>query len=405
MNILIVTQYFWPESFLINSLSTELAQRGHQVTVLTGLPNYPVGKFYPGYGFLKGPWKEKYNGSVDIIRVPLVARGSHFFRLAINYVSFVFFGIFGSLFRIPKNIDVIFCFGVSPVTLCLPAIFYKYILRKPLVFWVQDLWPESISAVGAIQSQKLLNVVGKLVRFIYKRCDLILTQSEAFIPSILQWGADKKRVHYIPNWADPFKENSNQPEWISQLPKGFRVAFAGNIGKAQDVPTILAAAEILKKDSEIKWILAGDGSEKKWLDEEIIKRNLQENVYTVGKKNYDDMLPFFKNSDALLVTLTDQYIFSLTVPSKVQAYMSAGQPIIASLAGEGARIVKKANCGVSCSPQSAEKLAEAVVEMKNYSQEKRAQLGKNGYQFFLNNYKRDLVIDQIEIFFKNLIKN
>lgn len=396
MNILIVTQYFWPESFLINGLSTELVKRGHKVSVLTGLPNYPVGQFYEGYGLLKGPWSEKYNDQVDVIRVPLIARGSGFLRLAINYASFVIFGTLFSVFRRPKNVDVIFCFGVSPVSLCLPAVFLRFLLKKPLVFWVQDLWPESISAVGATQSKKILNGVGMLVKYIYKRCDLILTQSEAFIPSILEWGADKNRMHYVPNWADPFQENTNIPKWVNELPKGFKIGFAGNIGKAQDIPTILQAAEILKNNTDVKWILAGDGSEKKWLEDEILKRNLQNCVFAVGKKNYDEMLPFFKSADVLLVSLTNQSIFSLTVPSKIQAYMSAGRPIVASLNGEGARVVQEAQCGLSCAAESPDELATVIIKIKNMSKNELDQLGKNGFRYFQNNFERNLVVNKIE---------
>lgn len=398
MRILIVTQYFWPEAFVVNSLATELQSRGHQVTVFTALPNYPKGRFYDSYSFFTGPFSEKYH-DVNVVRVPILARGQNGVRLAINYLSFVISGILFS-FRKPKDIDVIFCFGLSPVILCLPAIFIKWLTRKPLVFWVQDLWPESVSAVGAKGAGLITAIIGPIVRFIYTRCDLILTQSKAFKTSILKYGGDENKISYVPNWADPFVEGA-ESEWIKNLPEGFKIGFAGNIGKAQDMKTLLQAAELLRSHKDIQWIVAGDGSEKQWLDLQIVERQLSQCIKTVGKKSYNDMLPFFKKCDALYVSLTDQHIFSLTIPSKVQAYMSSGKPLLCCLNGEGARVIDEAGCGLIANAEDAKKLAENILTLKNKTYEERQQMGQNGFQFFQRNFERSLVIDQIE----NLIKN
>ena len=398
MNILIVTQYFWPESFVINSLATELQNKGHTVTVLTGLPNYPKGEYYNKYGLFKGPWSEVYQG-VKVLRVPLLNRASGGLRLALNYVSFVISGTLLGAFRKPKNIDVIFCFGLSPVTLCLPAIFIKWLTSKKLVYWVQDLWPESVSAVGVTQSKVVISMLGKLVSFIYKNCDQILIQSKAFTKSIDQYNLKNIPLTYIPNWADPFP-NTEVPDWIKNLPNNFKIGFAGNIGKAQDMKTLIAAAEILK-DQNISWVIAGDGSDKIFLDQEIQKRNLQNQIITVGRKSYSEMLPFFQTCDAMLVTLTDEFIFSLTIPSKVQAYMSSGRPMIASVPGEGARIVLEANAGLSCQAENAKALAETVLKMKNLSSVDREKMGKNGEEYFKKYFERSVVIDQIEKILKH----
>jgi glycosyltransferase involved in cell wall biosynthesis len=404
MKILIVTQYFWPEQFIINSLGAELQKRGHEVSVLTGLPNYPEGQFAKGYSFFKGPFKEVYEG-IPIMRVPILARRKGFFNLALNYASFIFSAIVFSFFHRTKNIDLIFCFAPSPAVSCLPAVFLRWLTKKKLVFWVQDLWPESVQAVGAIRSERVTNVVGRIIQFIYKRCDLILVQSKAFIPSILKWGGSQKQIHFVPNWADPFSEKNEIPNWVSDLPEGFLIGFAGNIGQAQDMKTLIAAAEILRNDSDIKWIVAGDGSDKKWLDDEIQKRNLSKNVLTVGRKPYLEMLPFFKKADVMLVSLTNEYIFSLTVPAKIQAYMSAGRPLIASLAGEGAKLVEESQSGVTCAPQTPSALAEAVLKMKNKSASERALMGQNAFQFFQNNFERNLVINRLEDVFKKCVSN
>lgn len=401
MKILIVTQYFWPESFIVNGLATELQAKGHQITVYTGLPNYPKGDFYDSYGFFKGPFSEKYQ-NVDVIRVPMMARGRGGVRLALNYLSFVFSGILFS-FRRSKDFDVIFCFAPSPITTCLPAIFIKFLTRKPLVFWVQDLWPESIAAVGAKGANFLTTVISPVVRFIYKNCDVILTQSKAFRNSVLKYGGREDKIIYAPNWADPFVA-APEADWIKGLPEGFKIGFAGNIGKAQDMPTLLKAAEILKDHKDIQWIVAGDGSEKSWLDQQIQKRGLSHVVHTVGKKSYNDMLPFFQKCSALYVSLSDQHIFSLTIPAKVQAYMSASQPLLCCLNGEGARVIDEAGCGLIAAAENPEALAQNILKLKNMSEDQRRQMGSNGYSYFQKNFERKIVLNQIENILEQAIK-
>lgn len=395
MKILIVSQYFWPEGFLVNNLAIELKKRGHDVTVLTGLPNYPTGTFFNGYSFFKGPWEETYQG-VKVLRVPLIARGKGFVRLAINYLSFVFFGIIPGCLKAPKDTDVIFCFGLSPITLCLPAIFLKKILKKPLVFWVQDLWPESILAVGATKSNFILKVVGALVKFIYGQCDLILMQSQAFQSSILKWGGCQARLRYVPNWFKRPSVDLNKVEWLNELPDGFKIVFAGNIGKAQDMPTIIQAAELLKHHSDIHWIIVGDGSEKKYVDTEVEKRGLNKNVHTYGRRPVEDMSQLFSRCDVMLVTLTDEFIFSLTIPSKVQAYMASGKPILAALNGEGARVVLEAGAGLACPSESPEKMAECILALKSKTDLERRDMGTCGYSYFEKNFEEQLVVSSIE---------
>ncbi len=394
MRILVVTQYFWPESFIINGLVSELTKRGHQVEVLTGLPNYPAGSFFSGYSLLSGPWNENYHGAT-VHRAFLLPRGKGFVRLAFNYFSFVVGGCFKLLF-LKAEFDVIFCYAPSPVTACLPAIFARWLSKKPLVFWVQDLWPESISAVGAIKSEKAIELVGKLVTYIYKRCDHLLLQSEAFKASILDWGGTTNKISYVPNWADPFESSTDIPAWVNDLPEGFKIGFAGNIGKAQDMRTLLTTAEMLKEHKEIKWIIAGDGSEKLWLEDEIKNRKLEAHIFTVGRKPYGEMLPFFKTCNALYVSLTDEPIFNLTIPAKVQAYMSAGIPIIGSLSGEGARIIELAGAGL-CAPASQPSvLAAKVLKLINLANDEREAMGKNGVKYFNENFERGKVVSKIE---------
>lgn len=395
MNVLLVTQYFWPESFTVNSLAEEMQNRGHQVTVLTGFPNYPVGKFLKGYNPLFGVMREEKNG-IQIIRIPIWPRGKSKFNLALNYISFVLSSFLFTWFLKIDSIDVIFCYAPSPVTSCLAAIFMKWRWRKKLYFWVQDLWPESVSAVGAMSSRLSTLIFGRIVQFIYRNCDKILIPSEGFRKSVFRWSGAEKNIVLVSNWADPFPKISEKPKWLSELPQGFRVAFAGNLGKAQDLPNLVRAAEILKNEKDIKWIVAGEGSEKAWLEEQVEKRGLKNQISIIGKKPYADMLPFFQTCDVLYVSLSDSPIFELTIPSKVQAYMSSGRPLLAALKGEGEGLINRANCGLVSSPQDAEHLAKNVIKFRNMKIEERDLLGKNGESYFLANFQQKDIVDQIE---------
>lgn len=404
MKILIVTQYFWPESFVINSLSVELVRRGHSVTVFTGLPNYPQGRFFDGYGLFKGPWQENHNG-VKVVRIPMFARGGTLLSLVLNYISFAFIGSIFALFKFrKKEFDVVFCFGLSPITLCIPAVAIKKTKSIPLVLWVQDLWPESVKAVGVIKSKLLLDYIAGVVSFIYKNCDLILTQSKSFKHSIIDRGGGAECIHYIPNWADPFGEIV-KPDWVKNLPEGFKVGFAGNIGKAQDIETLLRAAELLKDNKDIKWIVAGDGSEKPALEAAISKRGLASSVITVGKKSYEEMKPFFEACDILYVSLKDEYIFSLTIPSKVQAYMSAARPLVCCLNGEGADVIKEAMCGLVANSEDYHTLAKNILKIKSLPIDERLKMGENGKTFFEKNFARAAVVSNIEMLLGEVVKS
>lgn len=404
MKILIITQYFWPESFIVNGLATELASQGHQVEILTALPNYPKGDLFNGYSLLKGPWSENY-GSVQVSRVPLIQRRQGFVNLFINYLSFVFFGILFGVFRVKTRPDVLFCYAPSPITSCLPAIFLKWIYRRPLSFWVQDLWPESLQAVGAIKSNWLLDVVGVLVRFIYSQCDQILIQSEAFRDRITKWGVRSEIIHYVPNWASAVDALSAEPEWTRVLAAGFRIVFAGNVGKAQDMPTILKAAEIFRqKNPEIKniqWLIVGDGSELSFVRAESERLSL--NIHTFGQKPNEDMPHLYKQADVLLVSLRDEDIFALTVPAKIQSYMAAGKPILASINGEGARVVQIAGAGLTCQAQNPEALAETVLKFYHLSADEKVKMGLSGKNYFAEHFQQKKVIERIKLLLETLL--
>ena len=285
MRILVISQYFWPENFRINNIVEELISRDHEVTVLTGLPNYPSGSVFSEYkenpsGFLG------YHGA-KVVRVPLLPRGKGSIRLMLNYISFFLMASTLGLWKLRKQkFDVVFVFGPSPVTVGIPAILYKKISRTPVIFWVLDLWPETLSAVGVLKSQFSLRVVGRLVAFIYNSCDMVLGQSKGFVKSIARYCKDNSKIHYFPNWAENvFKaklEKDALAKEVAFCPDVFNVLFAGNIGEAQDFPTILDAAKYLK-DEPIRWLVIGDGRMSEWLKTEVKLRGREQSGLLLGR--------------------------------------------------------------------------------------------------------------------------
>ncbi len=405
MNILIVTQYFWPENFRINDLAEGLAKMGHEVTVLTGQPNYPSGRFFDGYGFF-GRTSERYGG-VRIVRVPLIPRGNGGgFRLALNFVSFALFASLFAPLLVLGKFDAILVYEPSPVTVGLPALVMKVIKRAPVLFWVQDLWPESLSATGAVSSPWILRRVESLVRFIYRGCDCILVQSRAFIDRVGNLGVHPGHILYFPNSAESLycPVDRGDARTSGMLPEGFRIMFAGNIGAAQSFETILAAAETLRDCHRLQWIILGEGRQSGWVRGEISRRRLDRCVHMLGQHPMESMPDWFAQADLMLVTLRKDPIFALTIPSKIQSYMACGRPILAALDGEGARVVEEASAGLVVPAEDAKALAEAVIRLSKMSREEREMMGQNGRRYFLQEFERGMLLARLDSWIKQLVK-
>lgn len=406
MRLLVVSQYFWPEHFRVNDLVSDLVSRGHQVTVLTGRPNYPDGKVFKQYQ--DSPEKfSNFNGA-QIVRVPMAPRGQgSSLRLMLNYVSFAASASIFGLWKLRgREFDAIFVFEPSPVTVGLPAVLLRAIKRAPLAFWVLDLWPETLQAIGAVRSPRLLRAIGQLVSFIYRRCDLILAQSNSFIPQIRKYAGQQSNVEYFPAWSEAEfdLENVSPADEVPQVPGSFSLLFAGNIGTAQDFPAILAAAECLKEHKQIRWLIVGDGRVAKWLQQEITRRNLQDYVFLFGRHPIGRMPSFYKHADALLVSLKAEPIFALTIPGKLQSYLASGIPILAMLDGEGATVVKNSNSGLTCPAGDPAGLASAVLALSRMSKEDLDTMGRNGKHLSATEFDRRMLIDRLERWLLGLSK-
>ena len=398
MRILVVTNHFWPENFRINDLALGLKERGHEITVFTGVPDYPGGKFHAGYGIFKRR-TEDYQG-VRVVRFPLIPRGKgKSLNLVFNYFSSVMFSCLVAPFYCRGKYDLIFIFDTSPVTIALPAILLKKIKSAPLFMWILDLWPESLSATGAVTAPKVLDVVRGLVRFIYKNCDKLLISSRGFQDSIEETGGYRGKPVYFPNWVEPeylTESADNLSQSLPELPSGFLVMFAGNIGAAQDFETIISAAEKLREYEDIHWVILGDGRNADWVKDQVEQKKLGSQFHLLGRFPAETMPLFFNQADALLLTLKSEPIFALTVPGKLQSYMASGTPVVAGIDGEGARLINEAGAGLSCSAQNPAELAEKILQLYRMTPDERKMMGGNGLKYCFEHFERNALFDKLE---------
>lgn len=398
MKVLVLTQYFWPESFGINGIVQDLRDRKAELTVLTGKPNYPDGTVFPGYK-ATGTQSETY-AAIEVLRVPIAPRGKRSgLRLALNYLSFITSAaIFGPRLLKGRSLDVVFVYAPSPLLQAIPAALIARSRGIPLVVWVQDLWPESLAATGYARNPWLLRLVEHAVRWIYRRTDMILVQSEAFRLPVARLTDNPGKIRFYPNTipgpGDQRTGTESGRQLADQLRARFSIVFAGNLGQAQALETVLDAADMLRDQPEIQIVLIGSGSADAMLKAEVERRNLT-NVVLPGRLPPQDMPVVFAAASALLVTLRAEPIFALTVPSKVQAYLAAGRPILAALDGEGARIVTEAGAGLTCPAEDAAGLAGLVRALAAMPEPDRERMGSRGKAYFQAHFDPERLADEL----------
>lgn len=396
MKILIVTQYFYPENFKSNDLAFEMQRRGHDVTVLTGLPNYPEGEIFEGYGVFKN--RNQLINGVKIIRTLLLPRGKGGgIRLFINYYSFAVFASVKAFFLgMTSRFEAVIVHEPSPITQYYPALLINRLWKTPVYFWVMDLWPESLAIAGSIKSKFVLDFYTSVVQKFYTNAEKILITSKGFRKSINEKGDFDSKIVYFPNWAEDAIAEGATDSPIPPLPDGFKVMFAGNIGEAQDMDSIMQAALELKDNRDIQFILVGDGRKMPFVKEFVEQNGLGATVSIMGRHPVETMSSFFDKADVMLVTLKDDPIFNLTVPAKLQAYMSASKPVVAMLNGEGAGIIREAGAGYAVDAGDYSGLAKAVVDFSKLSREALDEMGKNSRNHFLKHFQLQACITNLE---------
>lgn len=400
MKVLIVSQYYPPEPFRVGDLASGLVEHGCEVTVLTGFPNYPKGKLYEGYRIR--PYYIEHRDGVKIVRVPLFPDTSYSaFRRIANYLSYMFSAsLLGPILIRPESYDAIITWQLSPVTIGVPSVVIKtlHFSKAPILFCVQDIWPESLEATGLAKNKTILGLIHRLVGFLYRRSAMVLVQSRGMIPKVLEHGIPPERLGYLPNWAEdlyrpvPYDAELAEREGM----KGrFNVVFGGNVGSAQNLEQVLGAAKMLQDYPDIQFVIFGDGASRAALEKAA--RDLP-NVVFRGYRPAELMPKLYAIAGAVLVSLRKDPLFAITVPSKVQSYLASARPIIAALEGSGAEIVIEAEAGVACSPENPEALRDAVLMLYHMTPEERRQLGENGRRYYEEQFARPRILERLVTF-------
>jgi glycosyltransferase involved in cell wall biosynthesis len=379
MRILYLTQWFDPETHMIKGLKfvRALQAAGHQVTVVTGFPNYPSGRLYPGYR-LRPILRETMDG-VDIVRLPLYpSHDNSSLRRSLNYLSFFFAALVYLLVRRARY-DIAYVYH-PPITVGLAAAVAGLVRRLPFILDVQDLWPDTLAATGMAGGRRLMRLIGPLCSFVHRRADSIVTQSDGIHAALHARGITAGKLVTIRNWAD--SEPCSCEVQAPLVPLHFVVVYGGNLGRAQNLGTVLEAALRLRdRRPDILIRLYGDGVEAASLRvraEALGLRNLEFHA-PVGK---DKINAVFARADALLVHLADHPLFTITVPSKVQTYLAIGRPIVAGLAGEAAQLLAESEAARVAPPGDPAALAEAIASLADTSAEARAQMGRAGHRYY-----------------------
>ena len=398
MRVLFLSQYFYPEQFSNNGLAAELVKRGHNVTAITCVPNYPEGKFFPGYTNHQKRF-ETWKG-VDIRRAWTVARGRTKLQLIANYLVYPF-AAFWQIVKIgqPRG-DVSFVSMPSPLSQALAGVFAKKLWGLPTVYWVQDIWPETVQYLLGLQEGPILKLLDRICGWLYRQADLILVQSAAMPEMILRHGVDPSRIKVLPNTAPsffrPLSAESAHAVAREIDTDRFVVLFAGNIGESQGLSVLVEAASQLDKDDDTLFVLVGDGRARADLEDEIVARGLSDRFHFCGRHPETLMPDFFAQADALFASLQEAPNFALTVPYKIQTYMACGKPIIGALTGEGARILQESGAGVASPPGDANGIIESIRALRALKSTERIQMGNRASQYFEANFSNRVVFDTLE---------
>ena len=393
-HVLVICQYFYPEQFRINDICCELVKRGHKVTVVTGIPNYPQGKFYKGYGIFKKR-KESWNG-IDIIRIPLIARGKSSIGMVMNYLSFVVSGFFWKLFA-KIDADCVFNFETSPMTQALVSVWYAKKKKIPHYIYVQDLWPENVETVLGIHNKAVIGPINKMVNYIYKNSKKIFVTSESFKENVSARIGDADKVAYLPQYAEEIYIPQQRAD-VAEIPSNqkFKIIFTGNIGYAQGLDILPKTAEVLRSKGcvDIQFVLVGDGRYKEKLMDEINSKQVSDFFVLVDRQPAERIPDLLAACDVAFLSFMDSPLFAMTIPAKLQSYMACGMPIIASASGETKRIIEDADCGMCCPLGDSEALAEIILKAKASSA--LDEMAQNSIFYNKTHFDKETLIGRLE---------
>lgn len=403
--IILLTQWFEPEPAFKGLLfAKELVKKGFIVEVITGFPNYPGGVIYPGYR-IKLIQKEVIDG-VLITRVPLFpSHGKSKIGRIFNYLSFAMTSLIYGLF-FAKRPDLIYVYH-PPLTVGLSAVLIKIFRRVPVVYDIQDMWPDTLKATGMVNNKIILSLISKICSFVYDRADKIVVLSPGFKRCLINRGVKDEKIDVIYNWTDEILLRDNRNKTPNSLFKkdSFNILFAGNVGRAQGLDVVLDAAVILKKDCpKLCFLILGQGL---MLDDlKTRTKDLKlDNVVFIPAVSMSKAGSFLKSADALLVHLNKDPLFAITIPGKTQAYMAMGKPIIMAVPGDASDLIVKANCGICIEPGSAVSLAEAAKKLMNLENLELQILGANAASFYDKNLSVKVGVNSFSKIFTKVVHN
>lgn len=398
-HILVISQYFYPEEFRINDICKEWVKRGYQVTVVTGIPNYPQGKFYEGYGWWKKN-RENYEG-IEIIRLPLFPRGNNAIMLALNYFSFVISGFFWKVFAKTKA-DKVFIFEVSPMTQALVGVWYALKRKIPCYIYVQDLWPENVEIVTGIHNKKIIGSIDKMVNYIYRHCTKIFATSPSFVKRIEEredaWKGEESKVVYWPQYAEEFYKPVERM-LLEDMPQDdtFKVVFTGNIGYAQGLDILPKVAVLLKNENvSCEFIIIGDGRYRQGFEKEIAENDVKDMFYLLGRKQPEEIPYYLAWCDVAFISFADNPLFEMTIPAKLQSYMACGMPILAVASGETKRVIEEAECGVCCKIGDAEAVKTSILSWMKNENCSTCNMTQFAVDYFRKHFDKDKLLDEME---------
>ena len=400
-HILVISQYFYPESFRINDMATEWVKRGYEVTVLTGIPNYPMGEYFEGYS-KDGPKEEEWNG-IRVIHLPIEARHTGSIGMIKNYLSYVAEG----RKWVRKNdikANYVFTFEVSPMTQALVGVWYAKKQKIPHVLYVTDLWPENVEIITGIHNKLFLGSIQKMVDYIYKHCDRILTCSNSFIKAIEKRKISSEKIEFWPQYAEDFYKPLPDST-VSDIPQDgvFNMIFAGNIGYAQGLDILVKAAVALKdKGKTVRFNIIGDGRYLAEFQTEIKDKQVENYFNFIPRKPAKEVPAYLAKGDALLITLSKSEVFSITIPAKTQSCFACGKPILVSADGEVQEIVREAGAGLSSNSEDVEGFVNNVIAMSNMGKEELERYANNALAYSKTHFDKETLLSRIDEIFKEI---
>ena len=382
--VLIFTNHFEPEHFKINEIVEWIKDNGNEITVVTGNPNYPKGKIYPGYSVF-GSFEKKDN--LTVFRLPLIPRGNGSkLRLILNYLSYFKVSFLFTLFYlIPKEkFDVVLVHHTSPPFIFIPALLYKRIKKSQLYLWDLDMWPQTLEATGILKSKSFLKILERIFKSFYNGFDLIYIGSKHF-EKIASKRVDASFIKYFPNWADSIFEKAKLKSVLISRNEKIIISYTGNIGESQDLESLVEAVSLIE-DRNFEIRLIGDGRNKKTLIDLVSKRELYDVIKFFDSVRPKELLNYFEESHFLYLSLKNTLLFEKTVPAKFQTYLAVGIPIIGYISGETNDLIRKHNLGFSCESNDVNQLAAILKNILTLKEKVHQEMKVNCKLMYVKEY-------------------